>query len=60
VNPAEIPSLDLGLGSFYNVNSPDQWREALALAELARKGHSPHAAQQEGALAPVAQQARPS
>jgi molybdopterin-guanine dinucleotide biosynthesis protein A len=30
MNPAEIPSLDPGLGSFYNVNTPDQWREALA------------------------------
>jgi molybdopterin-guanine dinucleotide biosynthesis protein A len=28
MSPAEIPSLDPGLGSFYNVNTPDQWREA--------------------------------
>lgn len=35
VNPAEIPSLGLGLGSFYNVNTPDQWRHALIQAELA-------------------------
>ena len=26
---AEIPYLDPGLGSFYNVNTPDQWREPL-------------------------------
>jgi molybdopterin-guanine dinucleotide biosynthesis protein A len=29
MNPAEIPSLDPVLGSFYNVNTPDQWCEAL-------------------------------
>lgn len=60
VNPAEIPCLRLGLGSFYNVNTPDQWRKALTLTKLARKGHLPDATQKQEALAPMARRARPS
>lgn len=36
MNPAEIPSLDPGLGSFYNVNTPDQWRDALTQTRTPR------------------------
>lgn len=38
VSPAEIAPLDPNLHSFYNVNTPDQWREALIRSEVARQG----------------------